>query len=1146
MAFGSPDSLVKPPRTKLTNWLTLFSHFTNPKAFYNASGVKDVYTFYLSHPDRSLQSTALSCILTYKTPALLSYEDKLRLLLDDTKWRDELTALDVQELGQEERQELTPVLIRLFYGMMLERGRHRKGAGRRAALLSALGFCTGDELELLVDLMLSQFGDSVQLRKGDDNLWVLSSLEVDQSEKQQIGFLEFLEDVLRLLGTQMSNSWPQLISATITLTAQAQRKLQLPADDVDLENEEADGTDENDGSHSVTHDRQLRVIRQLGLKRMADFFRLPVDFDFEPYAPEVFRAIISPRLPLLDRENTQTPSALLDLFDVWSKHPQFLPFLAQYDTRLLSKVYDCMVATNVKPAVLSRIFDIVERILLFSQENDELSYLLVKPYMSGLLDNVAKVVQKASESGSVSSAIAQREIALLSQISRYVSDSAQSATLLSLFLPLLRKAGKSVPEKAKTDMLRIACDLLPSIPALSDVESQLFTTSYESFSLLLSLLRSRNARSLVIEAFTVLAKIHRSMDTLASLLASLNAYSATRMDEPDFDCRLDAFTKLNEETYSSLTGRDWIPILHTLLYFIHDEDELSIRSNASMAMKRFVETMAASDDPAMRACFMKILFPGLKRGLRSKSDPVRSEVMGVLAYAVTKCGKFESLQDMKVLLANGDEEANFFNNIYHVQLHRRSRALRRLADFCDDPGFRNSTLQDIFLPVVNGFIAASTTTDHHLVNDAIITLGRIVKHLTWSSYFTLVQRYIRLATEHPTSERITTRALVSILDNFHFSLDDTVVDIPDSNGDEGVEEDVGEGEGEGGVVPASATTKVYETVNNRLLPSLLKHLEKRDELEESNRIPIAAGIAKVAMHLPESSRDIQVPRLLTVLAQVFRSKSQETRSLTRETYCRIAITLGPAYLREMIKQLREALLRGPHLHVLAFVTHSLLVHVTSPEHVKEFDKLDECVPDVAHISAEVIFGKSGKDVESEGFKTKMKEVRGSSSKGMDSFAILAKHVTPSAFSSLLLPIKAIMQETESVKMMQLVDEVLRRMAVGVNTNSHFGPPEVLAFCHTLITQNARFFQESAISRKRKTKKVNDAEVQIKRKIEVEDNHYAHNSWRSVLLSSLSNLIAEFSSFVDSSALALIFSALLSNVVNSTSVIRRPCLVWSRW
>ena len=39
-----------------------------------------------------------------------------------------------------------------------------------------------------------------------------------------------------------------------------------------------------------------------------------------------------------------------------------------------------------------------------------------------------------------------------------------------------------------------------------------------------------------------------------------------------------------------------------------------------------------------------------------------------------------------------------------------------------------------------------------------------------------------------------------------------------------------------------------------------------------------------------------------------------------------------------------------------------------------FPNLDDCVNNVAYISAEVIFGESGKDVQAESFMTKMREV----------------------------------------------------------------------------------------------------------------------------------------------------------------------------
>lgn len=200
----------------------------------------------------------------------------------------------------------------------------------------------------------------------------------------------------------------------------------------------------------------------------------------------------------------------------------------------------------------------------------------------------------------------------------------------------------------------------------------------------------------------------------------------------------------------------------------------------------------------------------------------------------------------------------------------------------------------------------------------------------------------------------------------------------------------------------------------------------------------------------------------------------------------------------ILRELRAALLRGPHLHVLAYVAHALLVHVSSAEHSDLGASLDACVADAAHVSAEVIFGESGKDVQSEDFKTKMREVRSSSAKGLDSFAVMAKYITPSSISGLLLPLRSILQETQSLKSMQLVEEVLRRIAGGLNSNQHMVPAEVLVLCHTLITQNAKFLQDAPTSFKSKSraKRVNnDAVVQNSRNSRPEEDHYSNNSFR---------------------------------------------------
>lgn len=412
---------------------------------------------------------------------------------------------------------------------------------------------------------------------------------------------------------------------------------------------------------------------------------------------------------------------------------------------------------------------------------------------------------------------------------------------------------------------------------------------------------------------------------------------------------------------------------------------------------------------------------------------------------------------------------------------------------------RNRTLVEVFLPLVEHYIVPTASLDHLLVSEAINSTGRIAKQLGWSAYSALVYKYIRASKDKSEGVRVYVRALVAILENFHFSVEEAVQqvdasadDIANSDHEESVEESLP-------IPPADKqdTKKIADAVHTRLLPSLLAYLSNRDETEDSLRIPISMGIAKVALHLPSASRDLQVGRLLTVLSQILRSKSQDTRDLVRDTICRIAVALGSPYLPILFRELRAALLRGPQLHVLAFVFHAVLTHVTSAQGSNDpaIQDLDECVADIAHVSAEVVFGESGKDVQHEDFRTKMREVRSSSSKGFDCFGLAARYVSPKRISALLLPLRSIIAETGSLKILQQVDEVLRRVASGLNSNARLTPAELLILCHTLISQNAKFLQEAPKPKASKTIKKADAIVQRQRQIVVNTDHYTNNSFR---------------------------------------------------
>ncbi|KAI0364814.1 hypothetical protein BV20DRAFT_955431 [Pilatotrama ljubarskyi] len=1114
LTLAGPDASSKMPRYKVTAWLKLFSKFTNPNALRSSDTMRALYVSLLSHPDRVLQRLALSCLLTFKPAALVSHEESLRMLLDETKWRDELTQLDFSQFQEDERPELVDVIIRLLYGMMLEKKGRTRGADRRAAILSTLAGCTDEELPLLVDLMLQPIrGD----RPAQDGDFTICPVPADVSEKQQVGFLNLLGDLLKHLGSRVVSRWPPLLETLLDLVGNAQASLdsqKVTREDDAVEEDAAAVEEEEQAEETGGSTRTLRSIRQLGFKRFADFFRCPVLYDFSRYMPEAFRTCISPRLPSLDLENTQAPSAPLDLFHAWTQHSEYAVYLVRYDERTLPKIYDCLISTNVKPAVISKVFDIVEQLQALSLSSEEILEAVFKPHVSHLLANLSTLVSRSKGSPTaVTDVLGRRQIAILSELAPYLSDGTQAKMLLELFSPLLRKPHKAVPEKVKVDMITILCSLFPLIKELAEPDSPVFVKTYGLLSQLFQTLRSRQARLTLVKAFRRLAEAQPAILPLTELMESLNAYSTKRLDEPDFDRRLAAFTALNERLYKNFSCQDWLPVIYNMLSFIQDPLELTIRSNAATALKRFID-FVADERGDYEDAFLKVLYPGLKNGLHSKTELVRAELLGVLSHAVARCTEIGSLQEMRVLLAGGDEEANFFNNIHHVQIHRRNRAIRRLADHADQGHLRSTTLAEVFIPLVGNYIVSTESLDHHLVNEAINATGQMARHLNWGAYYALVQRYLKLAKQKDASEKVYVRTIVAVLDSFHFPMEEAVkedeaadmVTVDEEHDDAEVQGEAGADTGaeiEAAARRASDAMKIariQDAVNHRLLPSLISYLEKRDETEDSLRIPVSTGIVQIAKHLPQEQRDAQISKLLTVLSQVLRSKSQETRDLARETLCRIAVSLGPSYLPLMIREMRAALLRGPHLHVLAYSVHSVLVHVTTGDRAAVFHTLDDCVNDVAAISSEVIFGESAKDVQAEGFKTKTREARSSSSKGVDSFAILAKFITPPKISSLLLPVRSILQETETLKVMQQVEELLRRIASGLNSNAHLVPAELLVLCHTLISQNARFLKEVPKVRLqgKRGKQKDDALVQTKRRLHSDADHYANNSFRFVI------------------------------------------------
>ncbi|KAK5808754.1 armadillo-type protein [Linnemannia elongata] len=1181
---------TKDTKERLHLFLALFAKFKNPKQTYESATMRELYLRMLTIGDAPLQTLALNCLFTFKLPALVPYHDNLKNMLDDVKFRDELSTFIIADsesssIGSIHRDEVMPIIIRLLYGCMISRkGKGSAKAGmsaRRKAVLTALGGCKPTELAFFVSLMLSPFdmGTSGIV----DNRFVFAS---DPSAergsvghiRKQIGFLNIMEDVIKMLGTTLKPFIPQLLTAVLCMVNQAQERMNL-----DMVDQSMLGAEE--GMIETLQIKQLKDVRQFGIKRITKLFSLPnTGFDFEPYVPAMFESFLNRRVGRLDIESTQAPSAIMELFSTWASRKEYVPFLINYNKDVLVKLYGCLSAKKVRDPVISMVLEICEDILGHCFEENDLAekplttHVLI-PYTDCLLDNLEIVLAKGSGDAKFGKdSFSKREISILSQVATYVKNGPQAIKLIDLLLPSLKKSPRVVPERTKADILRIIVNFMPIIPELT-AQSALFTTYFNNILNLFSTLMARECRVLLVAIMDAFAKIDSSFTAAASLIADLNSFSTTRIDMPDFDRRMDAFNLLTNSLYKDLNDRQWLPVLHNMMFYIRDPEEMSIRSNSTFALTRFIDQCADLDlqDPQhelFRGLLAHVIYPGLKKGFKSPVELVRFEFVSVLAHAVKRCPDQVQFSDMSALLVGGDEEASFFTNIYHIQLHRRIRALNRFAEECTKGAFRPSTLTQIFAPLIAHFIFESDkSTDHNLVNETVATLGIIASQLPWNSYYSLLRTYLKLIPRKAEMEKILVRTVIAILDNFHFDIkhvevspeeavaivhkrvrvskpkvdrrkakgdDDEMPDVEGSkprrrdaegdvdmeeapmpqigeapeaveaNAEEEAEEEEAEEEDEENeenadedddsmqveLSPTEAAAalagRIHDTVIQKLLPELHRYLTNRDDASVMIRVPVALAITKLLKALPDISLRTNLPGLLTSVCQILKSRQQEARDTTRDTLIKITMFLGAGYFNFILKEMKGALLRGYQLHVLGFTVHAMLTHLVPTLQVGE---LDYCLKEIIDVLINDIFGETGIEKETEEITGKMKEAK--SNLSFHSFELMAGIIEFKNMGLIMIPIKELLSESEAVKVMRKVDEVMRRLATGLNSNPYFETKETLIFCHGLISQNLELSKTKEEIKKEKSRMEINYTVDTKRPTQLSTDCFPANAHRFV-------------------------------------------------
>lgn len=1030
--------------------LALFGQFLNPKVLFRATEVHDAVLGLLCHGNSEIQRAALKALFTWKNPQVTPYQENLLNILDESRFKDELAVFvrvggEDSLIEQEHRPVLLPVLLRLLYGRMISKAGASSGnagqGGRRKAILRTLSHLSEEDFGLFMHLSFGPLAEVHVVKDGEQNSVAFD--EEHTSPRRQLGLLKMVDTVFDTLQSRMAPYTEQTLNVVVYCLVRACRAIY----------------DENSPIYVDRQDEKLlsifQNIRQTCIRCLNLVFSVSTGRDWTPYVRIIFKEMINGRLEQFPIETAQGISGLLRLFHTWASAPKSTWYLVQHNKDVLTKVIDCLAIESARDEVKIFVLDevLVPLVRIASgkklEEDEEMPDVpaedirseILSPYLEHALSHLGRLLKRGP-----SKPVLFSGVSALSLIAPCVESSRETSTLISIATYLLRQPPDRVNPKTKSGLLKILEHFLPLYNPKED--PQLSQQVFEAVSSMFDYFKDDANREVLARVFAALATHDKDLMEVAELCADLNSRSLKRL-EPDYERRLQAFTKINENLSQTLSAKQWRPLLFNMLFHVKDEEELSVRSSASFGLKRFIDKTAAETGvEEFEALVNDVLLPSLQYGIRNKSELIRAEIVTVLGYFVKLNPTRPSVQDMNVLLVGDDEEASFFNNILHIQQHRRLRALRRLAAEAGKGQLQSANLSAIFIPLVEHFAfeEAENESGHNLIAEAVATIGSLAEWLEWNQFRANFRRYKSYMQSKPEMEKNILRLLGRMSDALASAMDQKKEASGETNGESGAME-VCETSKCTLAKTVPSLTKVATELTTNFIPFLTNFIHHKQEAEMSLRLPAAVTTIKLLKILPEEDMAIRLPPVLLDVCSILKSKAQDSRDTARKTLNDIALLLGPVYFGYILKELRNTLLRGYQLHVLSFTVHSMLVVTT--DHFNQGD-LDYCLADLVAVVMDDIFGTVGQEKEAEDYVSKMKEVK--SSKSFDSMELLAKNATIHHLSSLVRPLQALLREKLNSNIVKKIDELMRRIGIGLLRNPGAESRELLVFCYEVVKE----------------------------------------------------------------------------------------------
>ncbi|KAI0125852.1 armadillo-type protein [Xylariales sp. AK1849] len=1028
--------------------LGVFAQFSNPKVLFQSQQVYDALLRLLTNGDIEVQKAALRAILAWKQEGVKPYQENLEFLLDETRFKNELTVLfqGDNQIQPKHHSEAMPVLLRLLFGRTISKKGVASGrGGLHATRLAVLRNLSIEDMGGFLDIALGELR-GVEVVDGDSKLRADVIGRDLLTVRKQLGFLNMISSMINELGTSVTPYTTTILNAVIYCLVNACRKL-------GQSHEELEGL-EVEGNVSL-----LRNVRSTALKCVISLLRNAPTYNWTPYSDVLVNEVVSPRLENLPTENTEGISGILQLLSTFSLIPKTALFLS-IDDRMIGKLTEILLVEKAKDEVKIFALSILRNLIKLAQApaaesefNELIKEELLDPNLDTSLERIGRLLRSQERHEDEPGKELGRDllaacVETVVELSPMIQQYGNTTELIDISVFLLNQPARRVHPKIKGGVLIILENFLQlqKLDSNDDLRQRIYIT----ISNLYNFFKDRANREALSRVLTAFALEDAVILEVAGLCAELNSYVEGRIDEPNYERRLAAFNVISKPRETPFGPREWEPLLQNMLFYIkHDEEYGILSSNSADGMCRFVDATASASGKEKESydeMLSSTVLPALFSGARDTSETVRRETVRVLGYLVSHVPSWSPVSDLVGLDPPPDEkdsDPSFFSHILSPATSRQMRALQLLSKVNHHAEMSSRNLAHFFVPLLEHFIFGREdgSDDHGVGAQASTTISDLAISLEWPQFRATLSRYISYIQSKPEAQKQLVRLLGKFIDSLAIAGSEKYGDAVDI--DDAPEKSLKKKHRLANTMPA--LEKFSDDIVSRILPPLMDYIHEKDETTVSSRVPVGVIIVKLLKLLPAELMEQKLPGVLTDICHILRSKAWESREMARSTLAQMTSLLGPTCFGFVLDELRGALTKGYQLHVLSYTMHTILVHVT-PQF--QSGDLDYCLEKIMAVIMDDIFGVVGQEKDAEEYVSQMKEVK--SSKSQDSMELLSRTTSINHLVGLVQPLQALLLEKLDLRMMRKIDELLNRIANGLLSNAAAESRDTLVFCYEVI------------------------------------------------------------------------------------------------